>query len=275
MAYKTQEQKKEYNRKWYQNNKNKVKEKSNKHYHENKEEIQAAKHQKRVENIDEAREKDREYAKNYRENNRESILQYKKEWYASHKEDSIDYREKNEERIKLYNVDYYKDHRDDKIDYQKNYNQEHKEEIALKKEQYYLDNKDKIITKAIEYFSANKLSPKRRFSAAKAKAKVKKRGLSWTINYEQYCDLIVQSCYYCENQLGNTKENCGVGLDRLDNSKGYELSNVVSCCGTCNIVRSDKLSPEETKVAIQAVVEFRGKFAEKIQIDNQIKINNE
>lgn len=48
-----------------------------------------------------------------------------------------------------------------------------------------------------------------------------------------------------------------MGLDRLDNSKGYEITNIVSCCTTCNYLRGDLLSPEETIVAVQAILKFR------------------
>lgn len=45
----------------------------------------------------------------------------------------------------------------------------------------------------------------------------------------------------------------GIGLDRLDNAKGYEPGNVVSCCSECNIARSDNFTPEEMKVIGMAI----------------------
>ena len=50
------------------------------------------------------------------------------------------------------------------------------------------------------------------------------------------------NCYYC-GASPSTLIRPGVysssiytynGIDRLDNEKGYELGNVVSCCGRCN-----------------------------------------
>jgi hypothetical protein len=30
------------------------------------------------------------------------------------------------------------------------------------------------------------------------------------------------------------------GIDRMDNTKGYVLGNIVSCCTECNYVKRDK-----------------------------------
>lgn len=43
----------------------------------------------------------------------------------------------------------------------------------------------------------------------------------------------------------------------LKDNKGYEISNVVPCCVVCNRVRGDHFSPEETKIAVMAVIEFK------------------
>ncbi len=38
-------------------------------------------------------------------------------------------------------------------------------------------------------------------------------------------------CYYCGDTLKS------VGFDRIDNSKGYSLGNIVPCCTLCNIMK--------------------------------------
>lgn len=43
----------------------------------------------------------------------------------------------------------------------------------------------------------------------------------------------------------------------MDNAKGYEVDNVVSCCGDCNSLRGDRLSPDETRAAVKAIKEHR------------------
>ncbi len=79
-----------------------------------------------------------------------------------------------------------------------------------------------------------------RFNSSRSKAKG--RELSWSIDFENY-ELLQQSgCFYCsENLLNKTS----VGLDRINNDLGYDLMNVLPCCGDCNKVRQDKLTVNE------------------------------
>ena len=74
---------------------------------------------------------------------------------------------------------------------------------------------------------------------------------------DQYIQLIQFPCYYCNGFFG--KSECGVGLDRLDNSKGYVIDNVSSCCNTCNALKMDKFTVEETKAAISLIIKMRTK----------------
>lgn len=90
-----------------------------------------------------------------------------------------------------------------------------------------------------------------RFSESYKKAV--QRGLEWSIREEEYLDLITQPCYYCGKKLAAQ----GVGLDRQDNTKGYLLSNVVPCCGPCNLLRRDLLTTEEMKVVATALNTYR------------------
>jgi hypothetical protein len=87
-----------------------------------------------------------------------------------------------------------------------------------------------------------------RFAGAKSTAKHRK--LSWGIKREDYFNLIHLPCFYCGME-NDTK--AGTGLDRKDNTKGYELDNVVGCCGACNIIRGDRFSIEEMKLLGETV----------------------
>lgn len=68
------------------------------------------------------------------------------------------------------------------------------------------------------------------------------KGLTWLLTQPQYQQIIAQPCYYCTLQ---NDVKAGVGLDRLDNTRGYELDNVVSCCKLCNYIRGDRLTSKE------------------------------
>jgi hypothetical protein len=96
---------------------------------------------------------------------------------------------------------------------------------------------------------------RRRFTEGKRNA-IKRRGLVWALTFEEYYSLIEKSCYYCNYELGDPITASG-GLDRIDNSKGYITGNVVSCCWTCNTIKNDHLTMEETKAVVAAIIAFR------------------
>lgn len=67
------------------------------------------------------------------------------------------------------------------------------------------------------------------------------RGYVWDLTEKQVHELTSQSCFYCGVQPAQILHHPGTngdfiynGLDRVDNTKGYIMENVVSCCGTCN-----------------------------------------
>lgn len=94
-------------------------------------------------------------------------------------------------------------------------------------------------------------TPQQRYNQAKRNAK--KREIIFELTLEQYKSLVIQPCYYCEEIY----RRCGVGLDRINNSMGYELSNVLPCCGDCNTIRGNKLTVEETKQVIKLLQNTR------------------
>jgi hypothetical protein len=128
---------------------------------------------------------------------------------------------------------------------------------------YYHEHKEMARKRAKEYEKSAR--GKRVLNEGKRKVKSRyrrgryeaaRRGKDFTISFEEYVVLIMQPCYYSGESLHG---EVGIGLDRLDNEKGYTLDNVVPCKGWCNVMRNTRLTVEETKVAAQAVVEFRKK----------------
>lgn len=180
---------------------------------------------------------------------------YNKQYYEKNKNKILEsvsqYRIKNRENIIEYKKKYREKHRDELNDKQKEYAQSHKEEIAEYKSKYYVEH----VENKKQYDKQYNIKPEKRF--IKAIGKAKKRKLTWNIDKKTYLKIIREPCFYCNNEIGNTLNNSGIGLDRLDNSIGYEVDNVVSCCYTCNVFRSDKFSSEEIKIAIQSIIIFR------------------
>lgn len=74
-----------------------------------------------------------------------------------------------------------------------------------------------------------------------------RRGLAFGLTLEQFKFFASQPCHYCGAEPAqmvsrafnfNGREPYN-GLDRVDNSKGYILGNVVPSCGQCNIAKND------------------------------------
>jgi len=98
--------------------------------------------------------------------------------------------------------------------------------------------------------------PSNRWSFAKKENK--RRNFEFLIPLEEYILLISKKCFYCNDKIGCVSKETGIGLDRINNKKGYTLNNVVPCCGDCNYHRQDTWTVEEAKIAINAVLQFRG-----------------
>ena len=99
----------------------------------------------------------------------------------------------------------------------------------------------------------SRTSPKQRYVCLKSGAK--RRGLELTLSFIDFAIIISNPCFYCNGYFN--KVMTGSGLDRINNDIGYTLTNVVSCCKTCNWIKSDFLSQEETLAAIKAIISVR------------------
>lgn len=70
---------------------------------------------------------------------------------------------------------------------------------------------------------------------SRLRASAKARGLNVNLDVNKYQNLINCGCHYCGTSLAKEKGYC---LDRVDSSKGYNLTNVVPCCKKCNIAKN-------------------------------------
>ena len=62
----------------------------------------------------------------------------------------------------------------------------------------------------------------------KLRARAKHIGRSFDLTFDQFMFFWQKPCSYCGDAIQT------VGLDRIDNSKGYIQYNVAACCGLCN-----------------------------------------
>ena len=83
--------------------------------------------------------------------------------------------------------------------------------------------------------------------------RAKKKDLVLDISKDEFLSLIKLNCFYCgrsPNKYFKWKNSNGGlfynGLDRIHNSKGYMLDNIVPCCENCNYAKR-KMSYGEFK----------------------------
>ncbi len=60
-----------------------------------------------------------------------------------------------------------------------------------------------------------------------------KNSRDFKLTKEEFISFWNKKCYYCGNKIET------IGLDRIDNKKGYSKNNVVPCCSPCNWMKSD------------------------------------
>lgn len=94
---------------------------------------------------------------------------------------------------------------------------------------------------------------KGRYRRLRASALARKKPLRITLKeYEQIVSPF--KCFYC---LSNEMGPGGYCLDRVNNSKGYTLNNVVPCCAQCNMLKGNILNHEEMIFVMKALELFR------------------
>lgn len=111
-----------------------------------------------------------------------------------------------------------------------------KEKHNLAARKWALNNKEKV--REIQRKSRKNNQPKLLLNNCKNRSRIKGFDCNLTIDWVKE-NITSKSCIYC----GETHR---IGCDRIDNSKGYTIDNVIPCCGDCNRIRSNKYSVEET-----------------------------
>ena len=110
-------------------------------------------------------------------------------------------------------------------------------------------NKEAIKAKRKIWQEENANKPSVRYSYLRGKCKYHNLELSLTL---EDCILFWnKNCHYCKSSI--LKET-GAGLDRINNDKGYIKTNVLPCCGTCNLIRGYSLTVDEMEIAMDAIL---------------------
>ena len=94
--------------------------------------------------------------------------------------------------------------------------------------------------------------------------RAKKKKLPFILSGEQFWELTQSNCYYCNGEPSQKlsaiktgykwiEEFIYNGLDRVDSSKGYIISNIVPCCKKCNYAKND-MSQKEFFEHLQKII---------------------
>lgn len=179
---------------------------------------------------------------------KEDKLEKKREWYSKNIEkcrlQAKVSREKHKEQRKLDHKLWVEQNKDYVKEYHKTYNPkwyqknksthdergkiwaknnpEKKKEISKR---FIKNNPEKIKNYFVKYEKQNKA----RFRMVKHSAK--KREYEFALSSKQFDEIISKPCAYC----GEEKER--MGIDRIDNTKGYTLENSTACCTNCNMMK--------------------------------------
>ena len=73
------------------------------------------------------------------------------------------------------------------------------------------------------------------------KARAIKKELEFCISKDDFNKITTEACVYCGIHADDKRKN---GVDRKDNSIGYKLDNVVSCCSECNQMKCKMTSAD-------------------------------
>lgn len=151
------------------------------------------------------------------------------------------YYEKNRTKIISRVRDYYLKHTEKVKLYQKNRpkSEEFRQNNRIKSKQYHRTLTGKFTN----------IKHQNRSSRSK-----RRRELIVNLSLEDYDKLLQNGCFYCKKDLFLES---GGSLDRINNDLGYFKENVLPCCGDCNKLRGNRLTVEETQVAVNAILEYR------------------
>lgn len=100
------------------------------------------------------------------------------------------------------------------------------------KQLYHSWCKDCFNTSIRKLYKAGKLK-KRNFKTPKARFGIYRRGarrrnLIFNLSFKVFMNFWQSPCFYCGSKIET------IGLDRINNTKGYYLKNIVPCCFRCN-----------------------------------------
>lgn len=101
----------------------------------------------------------------------------------------------------------------------------------------------------------------------KYKNSAKKRNYEFELTIDQFQTITSRNCHYCglrpeQSSYSNgskTSDYIYNGIDRVDNTKGYVLENIVPCCKHCNFAKRN-MTTNQWKDWLIRIVNFNKEY---------------
>lgn len=143
----------------------------------------------------------------------------------------------------------------------------HKEKEQVRARKRYQDNKESIIERQREYnkkyISQYKDTLKYRYNSYRSSARI--RNVAFKISLEQFKTFWQKDCTYCHGEIKT------IGLDRVDNLKGYVEGNLTACCAECNYTKSDYFMYNEMiEIIGPAIAKVKAKRIGSVKCPNRL-----
>jgi hypothetical protein len=94
------------------------------------------------------------------------------------------------------------------------------------REKYYPKHKKEIQKNYKKW--AKKKPERKKYFQYRYSSKQRKR--EFLLTQEQFAEILRKKCHYCGSESN-------IGIDRINNNKGYMNGNVVPCCRKCNYMK--------------------------------------
>lgn len=155
---------------------------------------------------------------------------------------------KDPQKAREYARQYAREHKEQRLIYSRVWrkkNPERAKAIWKKSREKHIEKRKKH---SKEYLIQQRKKPEFMFKQYESGAK--QRNYKWRLTFNQFMTFWRKPCCYCGKKIET------IGLDRIDNDRGYLINNVVSCCSECNLMKH-KLNKNNFINQCKKIVQFQ------------------
>lgn len=190
---------KEYNKKYYQTNSDKVKENVKEHASKNKESI-------------------KDYQREYYQTNKDILRKKNDKWASEHRDKMAEYRRNWKKRNPNSDKDYYENNKDDVLKRNSLYRSKHVEKMRFYKKKWKVKNREKL------------------YQSARIRQLNKSKGNYSLDEWEQAKVYFDNKCAYCGASSDVLSQDHFIPLSK---GGSYTKDNIIPACISCNSSKSD------------------------------------